>query len=68
MECLGKIFTAVGVVAITNSVPLAFVVAAIQIILELKIADYQQRRIENYQESQELLVLIKWFSYQLQCM
>lgn len=43
----GKIFTAVGVVAITNSVPLAFVVAAIQIILELKIADYQQRRIEK---------------------
>ena len=35
----GKIFTAVGVVAVTGSVPIAFVVAAIQIIFELKIAD-----------------------------
>ena len=32
----GKIFTAVGVVAITGSIPLAFLVAAIQIIFELK--------------------------------
>ena len=30
----GKIFTAVGVVAITGSVPLAFLVAAIQIVFE----------------------------------
>ena len=43
----GKIFTAVGVVAITNSVPLAFVVAAIQIIFELKMADATQKRIEK---------------------
>lgn len=43
----GKIFTAVGVVAITGSVPLAFVVAAIQIIVELKAADVHQKRIEE---------------------
>ena len=43
----GKIFTAVGVVAITGSVPLAFLVAAIQIIFELKTADVHQRRIEE---------------------
>lgn len=43
----GKIFTAVGVVAITESVPLAFLVAAIQIIFELKTADVHQKRIEE---------------------
>ena len=43
----GKIFTAVGVVAITGSVPLAFLVAAIQIIFELKTADVHQKRIEE---------------------
>ena len=43
----GKIFTAVGVVAITGSVPLAFLVAAIQIVFELKTADVHQRRIEE---------------------
>ncbi len=43
----GKIFTAVGVVAITNSVPLAFVVAAIQVIFELKMCDAHQKRIEE---------------------
>lgn len=43
----GKIFTAVAVVGITGSVPLAFLVASIQIILELKIADAQQPRIEE---------------------
>lgn len=43
----GKIFTAVCVVAITKSVPLAFVVAAIQVVIELKIADAQQKRIEK---------------------
>lgn len=43
----GKIFTGVCVVAITNSVPLAFVVAAVQVIFELKIADAQQKRIEH---------------------
>ena len=35
----GKIFTAIGVVGITGSVPLAFVIAAIQIVFELKTAD-----------------------------
>jgi len=35
----GKIFTAVGVVAITGSVPIALVICAFQIIFELKIAD-----------------------------
>jgi len=35
----GKIFTAIGVVAVTGSVPLAFVIAAIQIVFELKTAD-----------------------------
>jgi len=43
----GKIFTAVGVVAITKSIPLAFVVAAVQIMIELKIADAQAYRIEK---------------------
>lgn len=43
----GKIFTAVAVVAITKSVLLAFVVAAVQIVLELKCADYHQHRIEK---------------------
>ncbi len=43
----GKIFTAVGVVAITGSVILAFVVATIQIIFELKCADMHQKRIED---------------------
>ena len=35
----GKIFTAIGVVGITGSVPLAFLIAAIQIVFELKTAD-----------------------------
>lgn len=35
----GKIFTAVGVVGLTGNVPLAFVIAAIQIVFELKTAD-----------------------------
>lgn len=43
----GKIFTAVAVVAITKSVILAFVVAAIQIVFELKSADAHQHRIEK---------------------
>ena len=43
----GKIFTAVAVVAITNSVPIAFAVAAVQIVFELKIADAHQYRIET---------------------
>ncbi|GCF93946.1 PTS galactitol transporter subunit IIC [Enterococcus florum] len=43
----GKIFTAVAVVGITGSVPLAFVVAAVQIVFELKSADAHQHRIEK---------------------
>ncbi len=43
----GKIFTAVGVVGLTGSVPLAFVIAAVQIIFELKIADTLHGRIER---------------------
>ena len=43
----GKIFTAVAVVGITGSVPLAFVVAAVQIVFELKSADMHQYRIET---------------------
>ena len=43
----GKIFTAVAVVAITGRVWIAFVVAAIQILLELKLADAHQHRIEK---------------------
>ena len=50
----GKIFTAVAVVAITKphfggagSIACAFVVAAIQIIFELKAADMHQHRIEK---------------------
>ncbi len=35
----GKIFTAVGVVGITGSVPLAFVICSVQIVLEIVIAD-----------------------------
>lgn len=42
-----KIFTAVAVVYITKSVLLAFVVAAVQIIVELKSADIHQHRIEK---------------------
>lgn len=43
----GKIFTAIGVVGITGSVPLAFVIAAVQIIFELKTADLFHGRIEE---------------------
>ncbi|WP_321386926.1 PTS transporter subunit IIC [uncultured Enterococcus sp.] len=43
----GKIFTAVAVVGITGSVPLAFAVAAVQIVFELKSADAHQHRIET---------------------
>lgn len=42
-----KIFTAVAVVSITKSVILAFLVAAVQIILELKSGDAHQHRIEK---------------------
>lgn len=43
----GKIFTAVAVVGITHSVWLAFAVAAVQIVFELKSADAHQYRIEK---------------------
>ncbi len=43
----GKIFTAVGVYYITNSVIAAFVIAAIQIVFELKAADYHHYRVEK---------------------
>jgi len=43
----GKIFTAVAVVAITGQVWLAFLIAAVQIIIELKAADVHQPRIEK---------------------
>jgi len=43
----GKIFTAVAVVYITGKVWLAFVVAAVQIVFELKTADVHQHRIEK---------------------
>lgn len=41
----GKIFTAVAAWYITGSVVLAFVIAAIQVVFELKCADYHQYRI-----------------------
>ncbi|MFT3877313.1 MAG: PTS transporter subunit IIC [Propioniciclava sp.] len=43
----GKIFTAVAVYYITNSVAFAFVIAGIQAIFELKSADFHQHRIEK---------------------
>ncbi|MCG8481689.1 MAG: PTS galactitol transporter subunit IIC [Clostridia bacterium] len=43
----GKIFTAIAVAGITESVLMAFLVAGIQIIFELKAADAHQGRIEN---------------------
>lgn len=43
----GKIFTAVAVVGITGNIFLAFAVAAVQIVFELKSADAHQHRIEK---------------------
>lgn len=43
----GKIFTAVAVYYITGSVALAFVIAAIQTVFELKSADFHQHRVET---------------------
>lgn len=43
----GKIFTAVGAYYITKSVVIAFIIAAVQIVLELKNADFHQHRIEK---------------------
>lgn len=43
----GKIFTAVAAYYITNSVVIAFVIAGIQVIFELKSADFHQHRVEK---------------------
>lgn len=43
----GKIFTAVAVYAITESIALAFIIAAIQTVFELKTADFHQYRVET---------------------
>lgn len=43
----GKIFTAVAVYAITGSVILAFIFAAVQTVFELKAADFHQHRVES---------------------
>lgn len=43
----GKILTAVIVIGISGSIPLAFVVATIQIILELKNADLTQKQVQK---------------------
>ena len=42
----GKIFTAVAVYYITGSTAIAFVLAAIQTVFELKTADFHQHRVE----------------------
>ncbi|WP_163536126.1 PTS transporter subunit IIC [Gracilibacillus sp. YIM 98692] len=43
----GKIFTAVLVIGVSGNVPLAFIVASLQVIIELKLADVNQRQIER---------------------
>ena len=43
----GKIFTAVAVYAITSNIWLAFVLAAVQTVFELKAADFHQHRVET---------------------
>ena len=43
----GKIFTAVAVYYITGSTAIAFVLAAIQTVFELKTADFHQHRVEK---------------------
>lgn len=43
----GKIFTAVAAYYITGSVIVAFVIAAIQVVFELKLSDFHQHRIEE---------------------
>lgn len=43
----GKIFTATVVVAVTGNIVLAFIAAAIQVVLELKSADISQRQINE---------------------
>lgn len=41
----GKIFTATMVAAVTNSIPLGFIAAAVQVVLELKSADISQKEL-----------------------
>lgn len=43
----GKIFTAVAAYYITKSVAIAFLIAAVQIVFELKMADFHQHRISE---------------------
>lgn len=43
----GKILTAVIVVAISDSIVLAFIVAAVQMVVELKMADVNQKQIQR---------------------
>ncbi|MCP2378755.1 PTS galactitol transporter subunit IIC [Cutibacterium modestum] len=43
----GKLFTAIAVYYLTGSVWFAFVVAAVQVVLELKAADFHQHRVEK---------------------
>lgn len=43
----GKIFTATIVAAVTGSIPLAFIAAGLQVIIELKSADITQKQIYN---------------------
>ncbi|WP_139738596.1 PTS galactitol transporter subunit IIC [Actinomyces wuliandei] len=43
----GKIFTAVAVYSITGNVGLAFVLAAVQTVFELKAGDFHQHRVES---------------------
>lgn len=43
----GKIFTAVAVYYLTGNVLVAFVFAAVQVVLELKVADFHQHRVEE---------------------
>jgi len=43
----GKIFTAVAVYFVTNNVIVAFLFAAVQTVLELKVADFHQHRVEK---------------------
>lgn len=43
----GKIFTATIVAAVTGSIPLAFIAAGLQVVIELKSADITQKQIYN---------------------
>ncbi|BCU81331.1 PTS galactitol transporter subunit IIC [Polycladomyces abyssicola] len=43
----GKIFTAVLVIGVSGNIPLAFLIAAIQVVLELKMGDVNQKQIQK---------------------